>query len=109
MSSITVEQSKHTASAFTTNYRFDSGVIRRTSNCGSSYTEGTAVLLGAPVGASLSWQNLYSHTGSTSNFTGNTSFTVPASTTVAALRQYLKTSSSIPSPNGIWRKFKLAL
>jgi hypothetical protein len=75
----------------------EAGITTSLNFGGSSYTEGAAVLLGVPTGTSLSWQNLYSNGGAASNFAGNTSFTVPASTTVALLvytSSYYSTTTS---------------
>jgi hypothetical protein len=60
-----------------------SDIVTTLSFGGSGYTAGAAVVVGTPGGASLSWQNLYSHSSSASSFTGYTNFTVPASATVA--------------------------
>ncbi|GHT98402.1 hypothetical protein FACS1894126_3840 [Alphaproteobacteria bacterium] len=54
---------------------------------GSCYSDGGSVLVGTPNAENeeISWQNIYVTSATSSNFTGTSSFNVPANTTVAIL------------------------
>jgi hypothetical protein len=66
---------------------------------GSSYLEGAAVLVGTPdtTEETVVWQNLFAQTTTSNNFSGATSFAVPAHTTVALIlytSSYYSTTTS---------------
>jgi hypothetical protein len=54
---------------------------------GSCYLEGAAALVATPNvnNETLVWQNIYAHSSSSSNFTGASTFTVPANKTIALI------------------------